>query len=644
MERILLVGPGGAGKTEKLWQRYSALAQEGRTDSILVLLWTARDVRAWRERVAFAEAGPLHVYTYFGWLQREIRRCWPRLAPWGELWLEPEFLTVETGQFAMLRHLEQRLADFSGLVTSPERLAIQLGSCLVLAALNGIPFADIGSRLKAAMPDRDPRLYDSAQSVLTSYITSLETAGTLDYGLAAALYRGLLAEASYRKELAHYQHLLADDVDEQSPAAHDLIEALLESVASAALSFSTDGGHAGFFGADPKGGWRRFGGRGQVFLVRRGAQHLAAGKAVFSAVLSGEAPVLPGKRPELELLYEDLRSDLVERVGERVVRLLEQGVPAGEIAVIAPYPDSVLEHTLGLHLSRVAVPLNVLTKNRRLIDQPYVRAMMTLALLAHPQWQLGWGLPDLAQSFQLLLKLDPVRAWLLARQVQGFNLPPLELWQRERVGFRAAQGYDLLRQWLTSYKSGPEQPIDLFLQRVFGELLSRLPPARDDLVVCRQLLASAHKFLNTTERLDLGANAAFIRLLSAGTVAAESLLETAAQHSSVLLATPYAYISGHLQTDIQIWMDCTSRRWFLEDVRELINPHALAARWQPDATWSDEHNQQNSLQNGARLARALVRRCRKRLLAAAASVDSQGFEQDGQLLAALEIALQGRGE
>lgn len=643
MERTLLVGPGGAGKTEKLWQHYSALAGKDRTDSILVLLWNARDVRDWRERVDFPWAGPLHVYTYFGWVQREIRRCWPRLSPWGKLWLEPEFLTVETGQFAMLRHIQARQGDFAGLVTSPERLAIQLGSCLVLASLNGIEFAHIGKRLATAMPEKDANLFKSAQGILDSYIAEAEKSGTLDYGLAVALYRSLLDQPWYRQELQQFQHLLADDVDEQSPAAHDLIAALLEHVVKAVLTFSTDGGHAGFFGADASNGWQRFGNIGKIVPVRWSKQYLGAGKAVYTSILRGESPVAPKLQPEIEFLHEDLRSELLDQVGEKVVRLLGQGVPPGEIAVIAPLADKVLEHTLALHLREVAVPLNVLTKNKRLIDEPYVRAMMTLALLAHPQWELDWGLPDLAQSLQLLLKLDPVRAWLLGRQVRDYQLAPLELWQRERVGFRAAQGYDLLRQWLESYRQGPVEPIDIFFQRVFGELLSRLPPAREDLVVCRQLLVSTHKFLNSTGRMDLGsdAGAAFIRMLSAGTVAAESLLESANMEQSVILTTPYAYISGHFTSSVQVWLDCTSRRWFQQDVRELINPHVLKARWPIEEVWTDEYNEAVSLQNGARVARALVRRCRQRLIVTAANIDSQGFEQDGQLLAAIYGAFVG---
>lgn len=640
MERMLFVGPGGAGKTERLWQYYRDLAQEDRTDSILVLLWNARDVRDWRERMDLPWAGPLHVYTYFGWVQREIRAHWPYLSTiLGGTWLEPEFLTVETGQFAMLRHLSNYQADFAGLVTSSERLAIQLGSCLVLASLNGIPRQTIGSRLAAAMPEKDARIFKTAQLVMDKYRAELEQAGALDYGLAVELYMELLKNPDYLAKLGQYQHILVDDVDEQPPAAHELIEMMLEHVKSAALCFSCDGGHAGFFGADPQGAWQRFARVGKLIPVRpRQKQWLGMSGALYRSILSGRTPSLPVQGPKIELVHRDLRSELLDKVAERVVRLVDAGTTPGEIAVIAPLADKVLEHTLHVHLARTSIPLNVLTKNRRLIDEPYVRALMTIALLAHPQWELDWGVPDLAQSLQLLLKIDPIRAWLLSRQVRDGRLMPLEVWLRERVGFRAAQGYDLLKQWLDDYLQGEEQPVDLFFQRVFGELLSRLPPARDDLVVCRQLIVSAGKFLGTCRRfsgLGTSSGEAFIRMLSAGTVAAESLLEPATREQAVILSTPYAFLSGHHYARVQVWLDCTSRRWFQQDAREIINPHVLKSSWREGELWTDEKNDNLTLSNGARVVRALLRRCGEHLVVAAANIDSQGFEQDGSLLEAL---------
>jgi hypothetical protein len=88
-------------------------------------------------------------------------------------------------------------------------------------------------------------------------------------------------------------------------------------------------------------------------------------------------------------------------------------------------------------------------------------------------------------------------------------------------------------------------------------------------------------------------------------------------------------------------MDVTSQRWFQLDAREIINPHVLKASWPKGAVWTDEHNHAISLHNGARVTRALMRRCSQHLIVAAANIDSQGFEQDGLLLEALYAGLEG---
>ena len=75
-------------------------------------------------------------------------------------------------------------------------------------------------------------------------------------------------------------------------------------------------------------------------------------------------------------------------------------------------------------------------------------------------------------------------------------------------------------------------------------------------------------------------------------------MEPATREQAVVLTTPYAYISGHYRTRVQVWMDCTSRRWFQQDVREIINPRA-EARWREDQVWSDEMNEALTRENGA---------------------------------------------
>ena len=126
-----------------------------------------------------------------------------------------------------------------------------------------------------------------------------------------------------------------------------------------------------------------------------------------------------------------------------------------------------------------------------------------------------------------------------------------------------------------------------------------------------------------------------------GTVAADSLLEPATRERRDP-GTPYAYLAGH---------HCPGCRFadyqpplIQQDVREIINPHVLKSDWREDEIWDDACNESLIRQNGARLARALLRRCTDTLVAAAANIDSQGFEQSGDLLEALLATVEGRAE
>lgn len=642
MKKISYVGPGGSGKTTILQEKYRQLAQGVSTDKILVLLASARDVSLWRDNLNLPAAGPLHIYTFFGWVQREVRRNWPRLAPLlgGEAFLEPSFLNVETAQYIMLKALLPFRANFAELTSSPERLAIQLNSSLVLAALNGIEPGLAGQRL--LMANSRTQICQSAQEVMNRYNQGLLAGGTLDYAGAVESYRQLLAAQEYRQELKCFDYILVDDVTELPPGAHDLVEVVQEDAKGVFLAFASDGGHGAFFGADPKA-WLRLGG-GDIRLVRRQGGNLAPGGVLYRALERGGQGQTRG--PRLRFVHQDLRTNMLEQAGEAVASLPSRGYAPGEIAVIAPLVDKVMENVISRSLARAGFKLRTLAKNRRLIDEPYVRALMTLALLGHPHWQVEWGLPDLAQSLELLLQLDPIRSWYLARNVQGGRLLPLTLEQRERVGFRAGAGYDILRKWLDEYLAGDEQPLDLYLQRVFGELLSQLPPAQEDLVVCRQLIASARKFLAAVQRLPHVTDKpgeAFMEMLTAGTVAADSLVEAEDDPQAILLATPYAYLSTHQYSRVQVWLDVTGRRWFHRDARELLNPHVFSRNWPGDLAWSDDADLAVARQNGARTVRALLRRCQEELWLASADVDSHGYDQDGELLEAV-IAVLGGGK
>lgn len=651
-QRELIVGPTGAGKTGALQRRFYELVQQGvPTGQILVLTAGAAHSAFWRRTLKLEAHTGLEVHGYFGFIQKELTLWWAPVQearPELKRWLQPAFLNVEVAHHLMRKLVDEIAAEFSSLKASLQRVAIQIASNLsTVAAAAGLTPAEIAERMIAAEgPDKAP-LYRTVQGILERFRARCLEAGVLDYALALDLYhRVLLEHAPYREHLRRrFRHLLVDDLDESTPAEQDFIAAMAGLMDSVLLTWSPDGGHAGFMGASPDLAITRFAGYQRRTL--EGAQ--TCSPAAFRLAEALVPAVLGvGKRPAERFggVVEDwfsteLHGAMLDEVFAKVLRLVERGVPPGEIALLTPRVDSALEAGANRALAPKGIPVQNLSLSRRLLDEPTARAVITLAALVHPGWQIPLHTGSLAAAFALLLGLDAIRASVLAEAVAASGaLPDLDATGlRRRVGFARAEDYDYLRTWVSeAAERGREWETDEFAQAVVSELLAPLMRSLtpDQLRSCQQLLQSAHRFRLALERFGPGAyGAEYVKMLTEGTVAAEPLEAYQVRPDAVLLATPFAYLTARHSSQYQIWLDVSSAGWYPNDVKELANPHVLSPAWASGERWGDAKETRVRRQNAARTARALLRRCRGRLVLADCAVNAWGQEQEGGLAGAL---------
>jgi hypothetical protein len=161
-------------------------------------------------------------------------------------------------------------------------------------------------------------------------------------------------------------------------------------------------------------------------------------------------------------------------------------------------------------------------------------------------------------------------------------------------------------------------------------LVGDLTPEK--LHACQQLLLSAHRFRQAMERFgDDAYGSEYVKMLTEGTVAAEPLEAYDPARDAVTLATPYAYLSSRLSSQYQIWVDVSGDGWYPNDVKELANPHVLSRRWEEGDRWTDTRNNRIRQANAARTVKAMIRRCRGRLILAECSLTPWGQEQEGGL-------------
>jgi hypothetical protein len=518
---------------------------------------------------------------------------------------------------------------------------VQIGSSLnTVAAGAGLLPAEMAARMiKADRPEKGP-LYETARVLLEEFRHTCLQAGVLDYGLAIHLFVNvLMTDAGYLDHLrSRFRYLLVDDLDETVPAEHDFIAAVASTMAQVVYAFNTDGGHSGFMGADPTSALQRF--RPTAEVVALTGSHTCSLEAYrFADALSLR---IMGQRTDERAgeivaaqITSELRGEMMTLVAETVQRLITAGTPPGEIAVITPHVEKALEVTLHRSLAGLA-PVQNLSLSRRLVDDPHARAIITLAGLVHPHWNIPRDSAGfITNAVQLLLKLDPIRAAILGDAIwRKGELPDLdEVGLRRRIGFRQAESYEYLRQWVEQAKAR-EWPTDTFAQAVVAELFA---PLMGDLQVetlhsCQQLLLSAYRFRTAMQRFGDGAyGSAYIKMLTEGTVAAEPLEAYDASEKAVLLTTPFAYLGSRRTSTYQVWVDLSGSGWYPNDVKELANPHVLSRRWEDGERWSDTRNNRIRQANAARTVRALLRRLTGRLILADCSLTPWGYEQEGGL-------------
>lgn len=677
-----LSGPAGAGKTTAAVARLEALLRSGAPGrSILVTAPQRSLLRPYRARLRRADlpAGEaVETLTLGGLARHAVDLAWPAVAGaagFARPDLPPTFLALETAQYYMMgivRPLIERQGYFEGISIPRHRICGQLLDSLAKSAVMGFSHEEIGPRLSASWSGEQARkgVFHQAQACVSQFRRFCLEHNLLDFSLRVELLFKHLLQVEWCRTLlfGRYRHLIADNVEEETPAVHDLMRVWLPTCASALLVCDTDAGYRSFLGADPEGaGALRDACRHRLEMpeslvmspgVRALERRIARGLSAPDARGGGEEDA------PLALDVEEGRffPQMLDRVADRVARLIQvEGVPPSEVVVLAPYLGDTLRFALTERLTRAGVETRSLRPSRSLAEEPTVRGLMTWAMLAHPAWGRVPPNPDVAYALTAAIDgLDPARAHLLTHWAYrpgfaGADLRPfgdVTPDAQERIGRSVGKRYEWLRAWLEDYRNGTPLFLDHFLSRLFGEALSQpgygfhaetRQGRFDRSRIAGHLIASAARFRKTVASTDLPGeppDRAFVEMVEGGLIAGQYVEHRGdAPPEAVLLAPATTFLMENRPVDAQVWLNAGSFGWWERPYQPLTHPHVLTRRWDRDRLWTDAEEQASRRNDLLRLLRGLLRRCRKRVALAFSALDERGFEERGPLLNIVQQAL-----
>ncbi len=689
--RLFLEGPAGSGKTTVGVERLLALLNAGVPGNTILVLVPQRTLAtpyiAALRSARLGPGGQVSVLTAGGLARRMIDLFWPLIAEdagFPRPDFPPAFLTLESALYYMA-HLVRPLIDqglFDSVTIDRNRIYSQVLDNLNKAALVDFAFTEIGARLKSAhlADTAQAHIFADAQRCASLFREYCLRNNLLDFSLQVELFRHNLWPAllcrAYLKGI--YHHVIFDNVEEDTPFAHDLLQSWLPDFSSALLIYDQQAGYRRFLGANPR--------TGHDLLQQCDQHHIFTETLTSSPILrafcnqlghtlqrevGGDGAHLQSAslRAALDFPEQPLRfyPQMLEWVVERAAGLVEAGTPLSEIVILAPLLPDSLRFSLMNRLEARGIPYRSHRPSRSLREEPAAQALLTLAALAHPAWGIRPSNFEVAYALlQAVFGLDLVRAQLLVEAVyRPGGSPALLPFEKvrpdlqERITFSLGGRYDRLRAWLADYLASPTAEIDFFFSRLFGEVLSQPGFAfhgnYEAGTVCANLIESAQKFRWAVEtRLPAPDNPEeeagplgkeYLRMIQDGILAAQYIQSwQIPPENAVLIAPAYTFLLANQPVDHQFWLDVGSSSWAERLYQPLTHPYILSREWDPERVWTDADENEQNQEMLYQLVLGLARRCRQRIHLGLCDLGETGYESRGMLLRAIQQMLaQSRG-
>ncbi|MGD1928280.1 MAG: hypothetical protein ACFB12_05170 [Leptolyngbyaceae cyanobacterium] len=690
---IWIEGPTRSGKTTRLLAHIAEIAtapMAGRRAGAVFLLFAAngdnRLTLSDRLVDSLPATLPITTATPAGFIQNEVTLFWPLLVE--TLGLSPQFPmplrpeneqelatqlwrdqldrgTLEVPGWTETQTVRRSL-DFLQLAATSGTPAEALPELLVAALPGGIASADVwGAIAQAVMQWRDWCL---SQSFLT-------------YSIATELYwRHLLPQPLYQAKFAErFCGLMADDFDEYPAIFAELWRQADAWQLPTAVTWNPHGKIRLGVGADPEAlGLLRAGAKTVEELTPVVAESLASAWAdpIVTAVLDPLA--VPEPMSAVQVIQATSRGELLRQTAEAIAAAIQQEqVTPGDIAVIGPGFDAIARYTLAEILQKQHIPVASLNDQRPLVSTPLVRAILTMVPFIYPA--LGRFLTkdavaemlvvlsqstqgDPSQSWFERVQIDPVRAELIVDHCfypdpQRPDLLAVSEFPRwDRLGYRATDAYNVLRDWIAQQRQALQQrlitsPVSL-IDRTIQSFLWRgnyLP--YDQLAALRELMETAQHFwqvqgrLRQQQRLEsdppaspLSPEGRFLALLLQGIVAANPFPVKPLEHGQqgVTLSTVFQYRSQRLHHRWQFWLDASSPRWLTGTDALFGYPMFLQQRHgQP---WPVDFIERSHEARLERILRDLLGRATEQVILCHSDLAVNGQEQLGPLLTLVDTA------
>lgn len=670
---VMLSGIAGSGKTTAAIHHIHNLVKSGiSADQILVLVPQRTLAAPYYTLIQSREfpPGPTPtVVTMGGLARRMIALFWPLVCENCEFANKaspPVFLTLETAQY-YLSQVADSIIDSSAYFTSlrirRNRIYSQILDNLNKSALVGFDLNLLAEKLASAWNGEPGHtvIYQQAQDIAAHFRQFCYQHNLLDFSLQMEIFHNYLAKQHPVVDFLKnsYTQLVYDNIEEDAPSSHDLVENWLPNFQTGMFIMDSNAGYRTFLGADPVSA-SRFMDYCRNCIVFQDSHQSSSPVQKFSAALSD---CIYRREPEINQQVIDafsienfrLAPESTMAVAQEISQLIDTGVQPGEIAVLTPILNDTTRFTLTNALTSMGIKTRSYRPSRPLNAEPATTCLLTFARLAHPAWEMPVNTFELRNALMVAIDgMDMVRASILCDIVlhkkQGkYELSSYDAIKEparlEQVTYALGERYEILRTWLGSYRLEEPEALDVFISRLFGEVLSQpgfgFHMQYENAAICARLVESIQKFrrvvsaAGTITNQDI--NREYVDMVNKGVLAAQYLDQEQNQvENAVLIAPAYTFLMANQPVSYQFWLDAGSFSWSERLEQPLTHPYVLSRNWIPGEKWTHENELSLGQETLNRLVTGLAARCGQKVYIYSSGINEQGQEQSSTFLKTLQ--------
>lgn len=599
--RRIIKGNTACGKTNNAISRYNMMLSDSiDSNSILVLVSNRWERYRWLQEIEFSSSSSNHIYSYFAFVQREVTMYWHHILKKCPLirvkTLTPTLMHFESSQSLMYKTIEyyRKKGHLEDTISSDEAISRKLLSNLVSASLSNTNYKNIGRRVYTSKLEEKklpPKFYKDFNEIIDKYVERTLSEGILDQATSIYLYSNyLLKDEKYLSNLRErYQFLIVDDLELAPISEVDFIISMCDWLKGAILYENTDGPY----------GIYQF---GHSYLKKHliplfDADYLEENNHFKEVLLSLGDSIFysKGAPKKFDNVFLDIDDEHKGKSDRRLLRrihtLLSQGVKPGDIAIVVPRYDPIID----FGLTKIAKEFNIkylyTSKDEKVTDNIQVFSLLVFAIIFYDIKKLPLNYDEVKSFLMGILRVNPIVASLLTDFLYKNNYKFSTINRGDIRGVSDGTIYDY-NQLITFIDStSKEISIARFFQEVYMKFFFEDDKNHINIKACKTLIDSANSFLEVIASFNMieSPNYEFIKFLREGAKTTETLEDIGEKLETdfLSLSTPSSFIGTKKRCLHLILSDIRNPLYTLKTDNDFQNLWSLNKDWEIGTVFSD---------------------------------------------------------